>query len=200
MTVRERAGLSVKTDAKSEPLRDKGCQRPNCLCCSKGRPGNCEKNSIGYRITCEGCQGAGQWAEYEGETSRNAYSRGLEHQEDLKGEKEDSPLWKHCLLQHNGVKQTFLMKPLQNFSSCLQRQVNEAVRITSSKATIIMNSKNEWHQAPIIRVVAASGSHASQGEDQVLAPALPDRGRGRGRGRGRAGSRAQGQRGPPGTN
>ena len=74
--------------------------------------------------------------------------------------------------------------------------------MTSSKATIIMNSKNEWHQAPIIRVVAASGLHANQGEDQVLAPALPDRrrGRGRGRGRGRAGSRAQGQRGPPGTN
>ena len=94
------------------------------------------------------------------------------------------------------------MKPLRNFSSCLQRQVNEAVRITSRKATLIMNSRNEWHQAPIIGVVAASGLHASQGEDQVLAPALPDRGRrrGRGRGRGRAGSRAQGERGPPGTN
>ena len=76
-----------------------------------------------------------------------------------------------------------------------------------SKATIIMNSKNEWHQTPIKRVVAASGLHASQGEDQVLAPAPPDRGRGRGIGRpslggagGGAGSRAQGQRGPPGTN
>ena len=71
-----------------------------------------------------------------------------------------------------------------------------------SKATIIMNSKNEWHQTPIKRVVAASRLHASQGEDQVLAPAHPDSGRGRGigRGRGGAGSRAQGQRGPPGTN
>jgi hypothetical protein len=201
--VRERAGLSVRSDAKSEPLRSKGCQRINCLCCSQGKPGNCERNSVGYRISCEGCLGDGRWAHYEGETSRNSFSRGIEHQEDLKSEKEDSPLWKHCLLEHQGVKQVFIMKPLKNFSSCLQRQVNEAVRITSSKATVIMNSKSEWHQSPIIRVVASSGLHASQGEDQTLAPALPARGRGGGRGggrgRGAVRGRGQGQRRPPGT-
>ena len=41
------------------------------------------------------------------------------------------------------------MEALRSFSSCLARQINEAVRITSSSATIIMNSKSEFHQAPI---------------------------------------------------
>ena len=87
------------------------------------------------------------------------------------------------------------MKALRGFTSALQRQVNEAVWITSTKAEIIvMNSKNEWHQEPIVRVVASTGLHGDQGEDQ--APALADRGGGRrsgrgGRGGGR-GRRAQG--------
>ena len=56
----------------------------------------------------------------------------------------------------------------------------------------MLNSKNEFHQAPIIRVVTASGLHGSQGEDQ--APAIFDvggrgavRGAGRGTGRGQEG-------------
>lgn len=49
--------------------------------------------------------------------------------------------------------------------------------ITSTKAEIlVMNSKNEWHQAPIVRVVASAGLHGDQGEDQ--APTLADRGEG----------------------
>ena len=49
VTVRERAGESVRSDSKSEPLREKGCHRVDCLCCSRGKPGMCEKNSVGYR-------------------------------------------------------------------------------------------------------------------------------------------------------
>ena len=84
VTVCLRAGFSVGSDAKSEPLRQKSCGRDNCLCCSTGHPGGCETNSVGYRITCESCQGAGSWAQYEGESGRNAFSQGLEHQEDLR--------------------------------------------------------------------------------------------------------------------
>ena len=94
------------------------------------------------------------------------------------------------------------MKPLRSFTSPLQRQANEAVRVTSIRADTIKNSKNEWHQAPIVRVVASSGLAGEQGEDQV--PVLPARGgrgvRGRG-GRAGRGGRYSGQRGrrPPRT-
>ena len=58
------------------------------------------------------------------------------------------------------------MKTLKGYKSCLDRQVNEAVRVTISKADTLSNSKNEFHQTPIIRVVAASGLQGDQGESQ----------------------------------
>ena len=58
----------------------------------------------GYRMSCETFLGV---ALYDGETGRNACTRGLEHQWDLRDEKEDSPLSKHCQLIHGGEKQSF---------------------------------------------------------------------------------------------
>ena len=54
VTEGKRPGLSLRSDAKSEPLRRKGCERTDCLCCAKGKPGMCETNSAVYRIKCEG--------------------------------------------------------------------------------------------------------------------------------------------------
>ena len=81
------------------------------------------------------------------------------------------------------------MKALNGYNSCLSRQVNEAVRVTRSKADTLLNSKNKFHQTPIVRVVAASGLHGDQGESQeaVIFP----RAGGPGRGRGGGGPRGQ---------
>ena len=87
---------------------------------------------------------AGKSAEYDGEAGRNGFTRGLEHEEGLRNEREESALWKHCQLVHGGEKQTFSMAMTGSFHSCLERQINEAVRITSSKADIVMNSKSEF--------------------------------------------------------
>ena len=168
MVVKLRAGRSLKSDAKSEPLRKPECGRADCLCCATGHPGGCERNSVGYKITCAGCERDDRVAKYEGESGRNAYSRGLEHQRDLRLEVEESPLWKHCQLEHGGEKQQFYMEALRAFESCLQRQVNEAVRISSSKADLLMNSKSEFHQAPIVRVTVAAGLQLGQGEEQEV--------------------------------
>ena len=76
------------------------------------------------------------------------------------------------------------------FKSCLERQVNKALRIGSSKADHILNSKTEFHQAPLIRQVVAHGLAGEQGEDLVVVR------RGGGTGRGRGGShRGRGRRG-----
>ena len=64
-------------------------------------------------------------------------------------------MWKHCLVEHDGREAEFEMKVLRTFKSCLDRQVNEAVRINISKADIVMNSKSEFRQAPVKRVVPA---------------------------------------------
>ena len=193
VAVRERAGRKVKSDCKAEPLRALHCGRADCFCCSTGNPGGCERNSVGYRMSCDTCLLAGVLALYDGETGRNAYARGGEHQGDLRHEREESPLWKHCQLVHGGEAQPFSMKVLRSFQSCLERQVNEAVRISNTEAEHILNSRSEFHQAPIIRQVVVHGLEAEQGEEEAGGRGAgwgADRGaRGAGRGRGR---RAQG--------
>ena len=88
------------------------------------------------------------------------------------------------------------MEALRGFNSCLQRQVNETVRIFSSKVDIVMNSKEKFHQAPIVRVTVAIGLKLEQGEEKKVARGSwrgPGRARGRGVGRGRGPGRARGR-------
>ena len=137
-------------------------------------------------IKCETCQQAGVVSLYEGETGRNGYTREKEHLDALRLENEDNALWKHCLIQHNGEKAKFSMKVLGVFYTCLVRQVNEGVRIQKSRAHCVMNSKSEFHQHPVVRIVPMRGVQEEQGEG---------RGTGRGGGRGRGQGRGRGPRG-----
>ena len=57
----------------------------------------------------------------------------------------------------------------------MQRQLS-----ASKVKFVVMNSRNEFHQGLIVRVVAATGLHANQGEDQ--APVIHEAGRRGGRG------------------
>ena len=82
-----------------------------CLVCSGGEKRQCENNSSGYRIICRRCENYSRKVIYEGESGKNPYSRGLEHQDGLGLEREDNPLWKHCILEHR-EKVGFKMKPL----------------------------------------------------------------------------------------
>ena len=60
----------------------------------------------------------------------------------------------------------FTMKALRSFKSPMMRQVNEPVRISASKADMLLNSKNEFHQAPLTRLVALTGLQGDQGENR----------------------------------
>ena len=124
---------------------------------------------------------------YEGETARNAYTRRLEHEDALRMEDEANALWKHCVVQHQGVKAEFSMTVTGVHRTPLVRQVNEAVRIVITKAGCVMNSKSEWHQAPLVRITPVSGLQEDQGVGRgSLQQAGETRGRGR-RGRGGGG-------------
>ena len=118
--------------------------------------------------------------EYEGKSGYNAYTRGCEHEDALRLEDQENALYKHCVLEHGGRRADFSMRALGSFQSCLERQVNEAVRIGSSKAECIMNSKAEFHQAPLVRVVTVVGLEEEQGEREERRSRI---GRGRGAGR-----------------
>ena len=192
VAVQERAGNAIKHLARSEPLKIPGCGRDDCFPCTTSGPGKCEKSSVGYRIRCEACFQAGKASWYDGETGCNCYTRGKQHTAALRLEDEENALWKHCLVEHGGEKVNFSMKQTNVFKSCLVRQVNEAVRIEMSTADCVMNSKAEFHQAPLIRVVPVTGLLEEQ-----EAGADPRQPAGRGRGRGGRGRGGRGER-PPG--
>ena len=120
-----------------------------------------------YQISCQECGGRSKKSEYTGETSRTAYLRGREHLEGLAEEKEDNPLWKHCLSDHGGEKVGFRMKVLRGHRSPLTRQIHEAVQIQYSTADVVMNSKGEWNGARIPRVVIEVGKDIQDEEEET---------------------------------
>ena len=88
---------------------------------------------------------------YIGETSRNLYSRGIEH---LSLYEKDSPksfLHNHQVEQHNSEPADFDVKVIKSFKDPLSRQVTEAVLIKNHTGELL-NSKSEFYQPHIVRV------------------------------------------------
>ena len=52
-----------------------------------------------------------------------------------------------------GEPSTFSYKVERTFRSCLDRQVQEGVRITLDESDELLNSKSEYHQPGVTRVV-----------------------------------------------
>ena len=108
--VAEKSGTKlVRIIQKNDPFKNenKECGKENCLVCITGGSGNCRSTGVVYEVECEGaCPFT-----YRGQTSTNAYTRGLQHTEDFV-KKRDKTLWKHCKHEHNGEKRNFKMKIL----------------------------------------------------------------------------------------
>ena len=65
---------------KSDPFKERKCNdSEKCMVCGDGKGGMCRREGVTYEIMCKGCDG-----KYVGETSRNAFTRGLEHKADLR--------------------------------------------------------------------------------------------------------------------
>ena len=141
---------------QKDPWKNEACGREKCLPCrndDEKKKGDCQKESITYRMKCEGCKESGKEAHYIGESSRTMFKRGGEHEEALKNKEEESPLWTHCLQYHNGVPQKFSMELIKSHQTSFDRQVTEAVFINTEEAEITMNRKSEWNGETIPRLV-----------------------------------------------
>ena len=147
-------------------MKEKGCKRADCFPCTTGG-GNCERNGAGYKTSCSTCLRAGRKSEYEGETGANGFTRGSEQAAGLRSKDPENALWKHCILEHESEEAEFSMKVLDTFQSSMARQVNEGVRIKRSKADCLMNSKSEFHQHTVVRVVPMRGIQQEQGKNQA---------------------------------
>ena len=82
-------------------------------------------------------------AVYEGETSRSARIRGLEHFRDLNKKKYGSVLHKHKEMEHKEetMKIQIKIKITRKFEDPLTRQANEAVRINRRYKNKLLNRK-----------------------------------------------------------
>ena len=118
--------------------------------CSSGTPGNCRKSNINYEIECQQCPD-GQRSKYLGESSRNMFSRGLEHESSYRSRKQKSFMNKHQQKEHNGVAGVYTAKVVGSDRDCLTRQVREAVRIRRCQVPVL-NGKSEWHQPALFQV------------------------------------------------
>ena len=154
MKVVERTGRTLKSQLQtSNPFREENCDREDCFVCTTFGRGNCNTESITYRIDCSG--GDCEKDIYKGETACNAYTRGKEHTGRLAArDLSNSPLWRHCLEQHEGETQTFLMSVTGAYrNDTMLRQITEAVQINSMDPNRRMNDRSEWNMTRVPRTV-----------------------------------------------
>jgi hypothetical protein len=187
----ERGGEKLRRLCKSNPLGSKECGREKCLICKSGKTGRCYENSAGYRCICLGCKAVGKKAVYEGETGGSGFLRQQIHSKAVEKGNLGNALAKHMELEHEGRKEEFEMEVTGSFGTCVERQADEGTRVRiaeEEEETLIMNSKSEFHQPPLVRLVPMGGN--SQ-EEQISQAERGRRGRGArgqrsgGRGRGR---------------
>ena len=156
LRVVEKGGRSMQsTLVKTNPGRSIGCSKNNCFSCKngKGEGGDCRTKNVGYEIGCVECSDT-KSVLYHGETSKNAYVRGLQHQENYKYKLQSSALYKHAQADHQSrMDVNYCMKVKSKFRDTLTRQVNEGVRIARSGAEVSLNSKAEWHGRATVRLV-----------------------------------------------
>ena len=96
---------------------------------------------------------------YHGRSSRCLYTRQREHFEGLAKKKEDSPLFKHKEKFHPGVDCKFSFRAEKFFREPCSSAIYEGVSINHSPSSPdhLMNSKSEFEQGQVARVVLERG-------------------------------------------
>ena len=165
-----RGGRKISKNAQSDPFASRLCSRNSCkVCTSTDSQGGCKQASIGYVLSCDPCADSEIEATYHGESSKSAFERGTQHAKGLLKKAEDNPIWKHSEIHHQGDNKIwFSMKVTGRFAKPMIRQENEAIRIRESNSVHEMNSRSEYHQPVIIRLIPTSSNLQS---DQSGTPA-----------------------------
>ena len=125
--------------------------------------GKCQQESITYVISCVGCSEVGVSTSYYEESGRTGYQCASEHLKTHWGKNKNSPLWKHSLGHHNGVRQRYSFKVLKSFRSALARQISEAVLIQIAGPDMLLNSRGEWNVCSIPRLVLEDKNQKKNG-------------------------------------
>ena len=151
----EKTGRTLKCQLQtSNPFKEPTCGREDCLLCTTLGQGNCNTEGVTYKLDCASEEQCEEGL-YKGETGGNTYTRGQEHTARLAArDMNNSPLWRHCVEQHGGEEQTFLMSITGTFrNDAMLRQITEAVQINNMGVEERMNDRAEWNMTPVPRTV-----------------------------------------------
>ena len=158
----EKAGAKLGTYLQKydKTKNSEPCKEKDCMVCTNTTKKNrkCRTPSIVYKISCKECLKNEKQANYYGETSFNAYTRGVQHLEKYKSKnkstQEKSAMRQHAIEVHNDKKVEYKMEVIKTFkNNPLARQVHESIHINKSKNKYYypMHSKKEFNQALIVR-------------------------------------------------
>ena len=172
----EKGGIKVGNMLiKKDPFKKEKCMVSLCPLCQNSTNKidvMCNTNNVGYRWICNTCTNRDKIKVYEGETSRSARLRGIEHLNALKGRRNDSFLFKHKITEHKDEEMEVKMEITGTFKDALSRQADEAVRIKSRSNTELLNSKSEFNHPPIARIVVEKKSKFNNFPRAQLSPGL----------------------------
>ena len=203
----ETAGKTLEqTLVNTDPFNGNQCKDEKCE--PNKNPKNlinCRRNGVTYRVSCLSCLRAGRPSDvtaflecacYYGESAKNMHCRSKEHVSKFNSKSEkiraESAFYKHLMNTHGGksadknFSDYFEIQILKAYKKPFTRLVEEGTFISSHRGELL-NSKNEWHQAKLVRTT----TRVIQGGADVLQQG------GQGGGGqplgGRVGGRAQGQ-------
>ena len=139
-------------------LQTRNCGDTDCaMYAQEGCGSVCRKSNINYRDSCTlpPCTTAESADNscYHGESSRNIFSRGIEHHSTYIKKKDNSFINNHQMDMHDGAPAQFKVTVLSQHKDPMSRVIQEAMNIKNyqDKGLNCLNSKAEYRQAPIVR-------------------------------------------------
>ena len=159
----EKGGVSLKrTLVRTDLAAGEPCKQADCQAClsNPGEGGGLLHQRAGalYRGTCKFCAALGRSTVYHGESGYNGYTRLGDHGGDIRTGGLSNAFAKHLLGDHPEssaleVQNAINFEILRTFEKPLKRQVAEAVAIQNCKADLVLNSKAEWEQPAVERLI-----------------------------------------------
>ena len=159
----EKGGVSLKrTLVRTDLAAGDPCKQADCQAClsNPGEGGGLlhQRSGALYRGTCSLCAALGRSTVYHGESGYNGYTRIGDHGGDIRTGDLSNAFAKHLLEDHpeataEEARGAIKFEVLRTFEKPLERQVAEAVAIQNCKADLVLNSKAEWEQPAVERLI-----------------------------------------------
>ena len=139
---------------KSHLFKKKTCERPDCLICATGGKGPCDVSGVSYNVKCKDCGDVQFYHQYIGESSHSGYSRGKEHQANIRAKLGRCAMYRHMMAKHADNRPNSQMNVTDIYGNdAMLRQISEAVGIRHSDPKFLMNNKSEWNHQVVPQVV-----------------------------------------------